>query len=74
MDRAESPVHVIAPRASVEQAAAIIAAVQRFQSDTAQSGEVAEPTVDHWTQTALIEAIQGGDVSSSVWGDRPLWS
>ncbi len=56
--------------ASAAEAAAIVAAIERFRADTMPSG-AAEPAnqQDRWTQTAILEGVRREDTSSWAWGD-----
>ncbi|HEY7960559.1 MAG TPA: hypothetical protein VID29_01445 [Solirubrobacteraceae bacterium] len=47
----------IAPSASPEQAAAVVAAVQRFMRDTAPTAGPPMAQLDPWTRTALLEGV-----------------
>jgi hypothetical protein len=42
---------------SADEAAAIAAAVARFQMDTAPAGAVAAETVNPWQRAALVEGV-----------------
>jgi hypothetical protein len=48
---------IVAPNASPEEAAAVIAAVQRFIRDTAPALASAPPARNPWQQAALLEGI-----------------
>jgi hypothetical protein len=54
------------PAASAEEAAAIVAAVERFMRATTPASRQATPPADNWRQTALLEATSrdpaGGDL------------
>jgi hypothetical protein len=51
---------LIAPDASPEEAAAIVAALERFVSDTAPGG-AAEPAPDPWLRAAMLEGVARED-------------
>jgi hypothetical protein len=57
------------PAASPEEAAAIVAAIERFMRATAPASGQATPPTDNWRQTALLEATDrdpaGGDLRDS---------
>jgi hypothetical protein len=60
------PRHVIAPAASPQEAAAILAAVARFRRDTAPPARGAPRARSEWARTALLEAT--GRSSDTSWG------
>ncbi|HEX4188383.1 MAG TPA: hypothetical protein VHY83_10835 [Solirubrobacteraceae bacterium] len=51
---------LIAPGASPEEAAAIVAALERFVSDTA-AVSAAEPAPDPWARAAILEGVARED-------------
>jgi hypothetical protein len=48
---------LIAPSASPEQAAAIVAALERFMRDTAPPLAPAAASVDPWLRAAMLEGV-----------------
>ncbi len=48
---------LVAPAASAEEAAAIVAALERFMRDTAPPRVAPAPTVSPWLATARREAV-----------------
>lgn len=49
---------IVAPNASPEEAAAVVAALQRLMLDTAAAAEPpVEPPVSPWTRAALSEGV-----------------
>lgn len=48
---------IVAPGASPEEAAAVIAAVQRFIRDTAPPPAPSPPRRNPWQQAALLESV-----------------
>jgi len=48
---------IVAPSASPEEAAAVVAAVERFLRDTAPPAAPAEPPPNPWVRTARLEAV-----------------
>jgi hypothetical protein len=48
---------IVAPSASPEEAAAVVAALERFMRETAPRPAPAVPAPDRWQQTALYEAV-----------------
>lgn len=64
---------IVAPSASPEEAAAVIAAVERFMRDTAPPAAPEPPPVSAWRRTALLEAT-GHEPGPLGWGDRRRWA
>jgi hypothetical protein len=48
---------IVAPGASPEEAAAVVAALERFMRETAPRPAAAEPPPNRWQQAALHEGI-----------------
>jgi hypothetical protein len=48
---------IFAPSASPEEAAAVVAAVERFIRDTAPTTAPAAPRLSGWVQAARVEAV-----------------
>ena len=64
---------IVAPSASPEEAAAVVAALERFMRETAPV-VVAEPKrIDRWTRTALLEGVAREDEMPAAWGDPHPW-
>jgi hypothetical protein len=58
---------IVAPAASPEEAAAVVAALERFMRETAPTPAPAPPPVSGWVRAARREAVERGP--------RPgLWS
>ncbi len=59
-------------RASPEEAAAVIAAVEQFLRDTTPPPAPAGPRAPAWTRAARLEAVgrEPGATGLSGWGDR----
>jgi len=57
---------LIAPTASPAEAAAIVAALERFMRDTAPRVAPAAEGVDPWRRAAMLEGV-----ARDVWGSRP---
>ncbi len=57
---------LIAPSASPAEAAAIVAALERFMRDTAPSTAPAPQAIDPWVRAAMLEAV-----SRDPQGSRP---
>jgi hypothetical protein len=52
---------LIAPAASPEEAAAVVAALERFMRDTAPALAPASEGIDGWSRAALLEGVRGAD-------------
>jgi hypothetical protein len=48
---------IVAPDASPEEAAAVVAALERFMRETAPRPAPPEPAPDRWQQAALQEGV-----------------
>ncbi len=57
---------LIAPSASPTEAAAIVAALERFMRDTAPRVAPAAEGVDPWLRAAMLEGV-----ARNVWGSHP---
>jgi ABC-type phosphate transport system permease subunit len=64
---------IVAPSASPEEAAAVVAALERFMRETAPVAVVGEQRIDRWTRTALHEGVGREDDAPSAWGDSHPW-
>jgi hypothetical protein len=61
---------LVAPGASPEEAAAIVAALEQFLRDTAlPAPAAARPTPSGWLRAALLEGIGAGERRRGGWGD-----
>ncbi len=49
---------IVAPAASPEEAAAVVAAVERFMRETAPTPAPAPPPVSGWVRAARAEAVE----------------
>jgi hypothetical protein len=49
---------IVAPAASPEEAAAVVAALERFMRETAPTPAPAPPPVSGWVQAARREAVE----------------
>ena len=49
---------IIAPAASPEEAAAVVAALERFMRETAPTAAPAPPPVSGWVRAARVEAVE----------------
>ncbi len=64
---------LVAPAASPQEAAAIVAALERFMRDTAPPLAPPAPTRDPWQRAALYEAVGREPDAPSPWGDPHPW-
>jgi hypothetical protein len=64
---------IVAPSASPEEAAAVVAALERFMRETAPVAVAVEERMDRWTRTALLEAVGREDDGPLAWGDPHPW-
>jgi hypothetical protein len=64
---------IVAPSASPEEAAAVVAALERFMRETAPMAVAVEPAVDRWTRAALMEGASREDEAPAAWGDPHPW-
>jgi hypothetical protein len=64
---------IVAPSASPEEAAAVVAALEQFMRDTAPLR--VPPALAHnpWTRAALLEATGREPDEPSPWGDPHPW-
>ena len=62
-----------APGASPEEAAAVVAALERFMRDTAPAPQTAAPRPPAWLRTALLEGVQRAPAGLTPWGDGHPW-
>lgn len=49
---------ILAPAASPEEAAAVVAALERFMRETAPTTAPAPPPVSGWVRAARVEAVE----------------
>jgi hypothetical protein len=64
---------ILAPSASPEEAAAVVAALERFMRETAPSPVATPERIDRWTRTALMEGVRGDADAPAAWGDPHPW-
>jgi hypothetical protein len=58
---------IVAPTASVEEAAAVVAALERFMRDTAPPPVRRAPEPDPWQRAALEEGVTRAPEVSAPW-------
>jgi hypothetical protein len=61
---------LITPAASPEEAAAIVAALERFMRDTAPPPVAQLAPVDPWRRTALLEGVDREPLELCSWGEN----
>ncbi|MBB4661477.1 hypothetical protein [Conexibacter arvalis] len=61
---------IVAPNASPEEAAAVVAALEQFMRETAPVYVPAPERVDRWTRSALLEGVRA---PAQSWGDGDPW-
>jgi hypothetical protein len=63
---------MIAPSASPAEAAAIVAAIERFRRETMPPALSPGIQEDGWFQAGILEGVRREDLSSRAWGDPSL--
>ena len=64
---------IVAPSASPLEAAAVVAAVERFLRETAPPLVAATPARNPWQRAALLEGTGREPDAPSPWGDPNPW-
>jgi hypothetical protein len=64
---------IVAPDASPEEAAAVVAALERFMRDTAPPPAPPAPRRSGWQRAALLEATRREPDEPNPWGDPIPW-
>jgi hypothetical protein len=64
---------IVAPSASPEEAAAVVAAVEQFLRDLTPPPAPAEPPSNPWQRAALLEGTGREPDAPSPWGDPVPW-
>jgi len=64
---------IVAPSASPEEAAAVVAALERFMRDFAPVVVAEQPKPSPWLRTALLEGVGREPDGPSPWGDPVPW-
>jgi hypothetical protein len=64
---------LIAPSASPAEAAAIVAALERFMRDTAPPLAAPAPARNRWLRAARLEGVGHAPHAASAWGDPHPW-
>lgn len=63
---------IVAPSASPDEAAAVVAALEQFMRQTAPTPAPPAPKRNPWLRAALLE--QTGRAGPSAWGDATPWA
>ena len=58
---------IVAPGASAEEAAAVVAAIERFLRETAPRPAPPPPATDPWRETALREGVNRQPEQPAPW-------
>jgi hypothetical protein len=61
-------IEILAPTASGAEAAAIVAALERFLAETAPTPASAEPVPSRWQRAALEEGVSARQLGGRSWG------
>lgn len=64
---------IVAPSASPEEAAAVVAALERFMRDHAPPPAATTPARNPWQRAALFEGVGREPSEPSPWGDPHPW-
>jgi hypothetical protein len=64
---------IVAPAASPEEAAAVVAALERFMRETAPAPAPRRPSPNPWLRAALYEGIAREPAGPTPWGDPHPW-
>lgn len=64
---------IVAPGASPEEAAAVVAALEQFMRQTAPARAAAPPKPSPWQRTALLEGVAHDADALTAWGDGMPW-
>lgn len=64
---------LVAPGASPEEAAAVVAAIERFMRETAPATAPPPAPANPWLRAARLEATRRDVTGPTPWGDGLLW-
>ncbi len=64
---------IVAPGATPEEAAAVVAALEHFMRATAPTPAPAGPPRNPWQRTALLEGADRDVAGPTPWGDGMPW-
>lgn len=65
---------IVAPNASPEEAAAIVAALEQFMRQTAPPPVAGGPAIPAWQRASLHEGVGRESVEPGSWGDPHPWT
>ena len=65
-------IELVTPAPSPEEAAAVVAAIERFIADTAPPPS-AEGRPSPWQRAALLDGVQAKEAVVSAWGEPLSW-
>jgi hypothetical protein len=64
-------IEILSSGASASEAAAVVAAIERFLADTAPAPAAEGPAISPWARAALEDGIAARQVSGYAWGHAP---
>jgi hypothetical protein len=64
---------IVAPSASPHEAAAVVAALERFMRETAPAPAPEPPRMSPWLRAALLEGVGREPDEPTAWGDPNPW-
>lgn len=64
---------IVAPGAAPEEAAAVVAAIERFMRDTAPPPAAPAERVNPWIRVGRLEATSRNVAEPTPWGDDVPW-
>lgn len=64
---------IVAPAASPHEAAAVVAALERFMRETTPVLVAEEPRMNPWQRAALLEGVGREPDEPTAWGDPNPW-
>lgn len=64
---------IVAPGASADEAAAVVAAIERFMRDTAPPPASPAPREAPWIRAGRLEAVSRDPDVRTPWGDGVRW-
>ena len=73
MPDAHHRLRIVAPSASPEEAAAVVAALERFLRETTPVVAAEPPRMSPWQRAALLEGVGREPDEPSPWGDPNPW-
>lgn len=69
----QTRLQIVAPSASPEEAAAVVAALERFLRETTPVVSAEKPRMSPWQRAALLEGVRREPDAPSPWGDPNPW-